>query len=307
MELSLHRLRMLHEFARCGTITEAAAALHYTPSAVSQQLGALEREVGLELLEQVGRRLRLTEVGRLLAKHAAEVLTAEERARIALEQKQETLTADLSVGVLATIAASLVPSALATLSDRHPRVTVRTREVTPEDALTSVRDGDLDLAFVLDYPDAPMSWDLSLESTLVGVEQLYLVVPRGELTGDPVALADLAECSWIASGGDTDFGRALLAMCRVAGFEPRITHKVDEQATAMAMVAGRLGITLVADLGLSLRPEGVDIIPLRQPMLRRVMVVRRMATRNRPSEQAFLRTALDTAVSLGLQPAEPGR
>lgn len=303
MELSLHRLRMLHEFARCGTITGAAAALHYTPSAVSQQLGALEREVGVRLLEQVGRRVRLTEGGRVLAEHGAEILAAEERARIALERSRETLTANLTVGVLATVAASLVPSTLELLAERHPGVAVRTREVTPEDALVAVRDGDLDLAFVLDYPDAPMSWDLHLESTLVGVEQLHLVVPRGAFdVDDPVALADLAERSWVASGSDTDFGRALLTVCRVAGFEPRIAHQVDEQATAMAMVAGNLGITLVADLGLALRPGGVDVLPLQQPLLRRVALVRRMATGNRPSEHAFLRSALDAAASLGLRP-----
>ncbi|GAB3300055.1 LysR substrate-binding domain-containing protein [Parasphingorhabdus pacifica] len=247
--------------------------------------------------------MRLTEVGRTLAQHGAEVLAAEERARVALEQSQETLTADLTVGVLATIAASLVPPTLANLSARHPGVAVKTREVSPEDALVAVRDGDLDLAFVLDYPDAPMSWGLDLDFTLVGVEHLHLVVPQGEFGIDsPVALGDLTGCSWVASGSDTDFGRALLAVCRVAGFEPRITHQVDEQATAMAMVAGHLGITVVADLGLPLRPEGVDILPLQQPLMRRVFVARRLATGSRPSERAFLRSALDAAVSLGLQP-----
>lgn len=301
MELSLHRLRMLHEFARRGTITETATALHYTTSAVSQQLSALEREVGLELLEHVGRRVRLTETGRVLAAQAAEVLAAEERARLAVERAQEELTAELTVGVLATVGASLVPPTLALLSDRHPGVRVTTREVSPEEAVVAVRDGDLDLAFVLDYPDSPLSWDLALESTLVGIEQLHLVVPRGQcVSGDPVGLADLADRHWVASGTDTDFGRALLAVCRVAGFEPHITHQVDEQATAMAMVAGGLGVTLVANLGLALRPEGVDVIPFRDPIMRRVLVLRRTAARQRPSEEAFVRAALDAAASLGL-------
>src|SRR5690625_2480554 len=120
MELSLHRLRMLSEFARCGTVTRAAAVLHYTPAAVSQQLAVLEREVGVELLEQVGRRVRLTEIGRVLARHAAEILEAEERARLALEQAQHVLDADLTVGMPATLAGSLVPPILALLAERHP-------------------------------------------------------------------------------------------------------------------------------------------------------------------------------------------
>ncbi|MBA8826248.1 DNA-binding transcriptional LysR family regulator [Saccharopolyspora lacisalsi] len=302
MELSLHRLRILHEFSRRGTVTETAAVLHYTTSAISQQLDAMEREVGLELLERVGRRVRLTEAGRVLAEQAAEVLVAEERARLALERAQEALTAKLTVGVLATIAASLVPPTLAILAERHPEMHVRTREVTPEEAVTAVRDGDLDLAFVLDYPDSPTSWDLALESTLVGVEQLRLVVPGGRCDFDgPVALTDLADHSWVVSGDGTDFGRALLAVCRRAGFEPRVTHQVDEQATAMAMVAGGLGITLVADLGRALRPAGVDVVPLHDPLMRRVLLLRRAATRDRPSERAFLDAALEAASSLGLE------
>ena len=141
MELSLHRLRMLKEFARRGTVTRAAQALQYTPSAVSQQLSTLERETGVTLFEHVGRRLRLTPDGRLLAAHAAEILEAEERARVALEQAQKTLTAELTVGVVATVAASLMPPTIAALAQREPGVTVRTREVSPEVALAAVREG----------------------------------------------------------------------------------------------------------------------------------------------------------------------
>ncbi|MBA0049931.1 LysR family transcriptional regulator [Streptomyces sp. AJS327] len=305
MELSLHRLRMLHELSRRGTMTEAAAALHYTPSAVSQQLAALEREVGLKLLEHVGRRVRLTEIGRVLAQHAAEVLAAEERARIALERAQRSLTADLTVGVLATLAGSLVPPTLALLAERHPGVRVRTRELAPEETQSAVRDGDLDLAFVLDYPDhpdVPVSWDAHVEATLVGVEHLHLVAPQGMLTTPgPVDLADLADHSWVASGTSTEFGRALWTMCRAAGFTPRIAHQMDEQATAMAMVAAGLGVTLVADLGLSLRPSGVEVFRFAKPLRRRVMVLRRAATQDRPSERAFVRAAVDAAAGLDLR------
>lgn len=306
MELSLHRLRMLRELARSGTITQAAAALHYTPSAVSQQLAALEREVGVDLLEHVGRRVRLTETGRVLAQHAAEVLSAEERARIALERAQETLTAELTVGVLATLAGTLVPPTLACLAERHPRVRVKTREVVPEETHAAVRDGDLDLAFVLDYPDAPTSWDAAVECTLVCEERLHLVAPRGALERTaPVALEELADCSWVASGTNTEFGRALSSVCRAAGFTPHIAHQVDEQSTAMAMVAAGLGVTLAADLVLPLRPAGVEVFPFRKPIRRRVIVLRRRATQDRPSERAFLQAALDTAASLSL-PRDPG-
>src|SRR5699024_1406087 len=120
MELSLHRLRMLQEFSRRGTVTRAAAALQYTPSAVSQQLSALEREVGVALFEQVGRRLRLTPDGRILAQHAARILSAEEQARTALERAQAVVTAELTIGLVATVAASLLPSTLRILRAQEP-------------------------------------------------------------------------------------------------------------------------------------------------------------------------------------------
>lgn len=113
-------------------------------------------------------------------------------------------------------------------------------------------------------------------------------------------LADLAGCSWVASGTDTEFGRALWSVCRAAGFTPHIAHQIDEQATAMAMVSAGLGVTLVAELALPLRPVSVDVFRFRDPIRRRITVIRRTSTRDRPSEQAFVRAAVDTAVSLGL-------
>lgn len=303
MELSLHRLRMLREFSRRGTVTGAAAALRYTPSAVSQQLSTLERDAGVTLFEHVGRRLRLTPEGRLLATHAAEILAAEERAQTALEQAQKTLTAELTVGVVATVAASLMPPTLGILGEQEPGITVRSREVSPEVALAAVRDGEFDMTFVLDYPETPVNLDLGLRSTVIAVEQLYLVTTWNRSDAESlVELADFADHDWIASGENTDYGRAFLATCRRAGFEPHIRHQIDDQSTAMAMAAGSLGVTLVADLGLTPRPESARILRVQNPPLRRLLLVRRSSTAHRPSEEAFVRSALEAAVRRGIHP-----
>lgn len=94
MELSLRRLRMLRELHRRGTVTAAAQALHYTTSAVSQQLTQLERDVGAKLFERRGRRVQLTEIGLLLAEHAEEIMRSVDRATSALEQTQEASPPD---------------------------------------------------------------------------------------------------------------------------------------------------------------------------------------------------------------------
>jgi len=305
MELGLHRLRMLHELAQRGTVTETARVLHYTPSAVSQQLGVLEKEVGAALFERIGRRLRLTETGRLLAAHAREILDAEERTRIALEEARTTITGELLVGMVATVAAGPLPRILERLAASHPGITVVTAETDPEEAAVAVRHGDLDLAFVLDYPDVPGGQPVATGDfvpTLVGVEPMYAATRTGTLPGGgaELGLAALADLPWIMSGPGTELGRRVRAACQDAGFTPRVTHQVDEHATAMSMVAAGLGVTLVPGLALSFAPPGLDIAPLTPRMRRRIFLAGRRPALRRPALRAFLSAAVETATEFDL-------
>src|SRR5690625_5213345 len=126
MDLSLRRLRMLRELHRRGTVTAVAAALHYSPSGVSQQLTQLERDVGVVLVERYGRRIRLTDLGLLLAEHAEEILASADRASIALEQAQGGVATRLTAGVWASVASGLVTPALRALAKEYPGLEVRT-------------------------------------------------------------------------------------------------------------------------------------------------------------------------------------
>jgi DNA-binding transcriptional LysR family regulator len=303
MELSLHRLRMLRELHRKGTVTAAASSLHYTASAVSQQLAQLERDVGARLFERLGRRVQLTELGALLAVHAEEILASVERASMALEEAQEAATVRLTVGVFATVATGLLPRALATLAGRHPGIQVRTRQLIPEDSAIAVRDGDLDLAFVIDYADAPMPWEASLLGSQIAVERLHVAAPTGVLGPGPVALSELAEHPWILSSPKSHFGKAVRAACSRSGFDLKITHEVEEQSTAMAMVAAGLGISLVSDLGLTQRPEGMDAIALSTPITRTVSLVYRSTALRRPALNMVIDVVRATAADLGLAAA----
>lgn len=296
---------MLHELAQRGTVTETARVLHYTPSAVSQQLAVLEKEVGAALFEKIGRRLRLTETGRLLAAHAQEILDAEERTRIALEEARTTISGELLVGMVATVAAGPLPRILEKLAASHPGIVVVTEEIDPEEAAIAVRHGDLDLAFVLDYPDVPGGQPVSsgdFVPTLIGVEPLYAVTRAGTLPGGTaeVGMAALADLPWIVSGPGTELGRRVRAACQDAGFAPRVTHQVDEHATAMAMVAAGLGITLAPGLALTFAPPGLDITPLTPRIRRRIFLAGRRQALRRPALQAFLAAAVETATEFDL-------
>ncbi|MEU1981120.1 LysR substrate-binding domain-containing protein [Nocardia sp. NPDC019395] len=281
MDLSLARLRMLRELHRRGTITAAANALHYTASAVSQQLAQLERDVGTRLFERRGRRVQLTDLGVLLAEHAEEILASVERATQALEEAGETVTAKLTAGVWASVASGLLPDALTALASNHPGILVRTRELAPESTAAAVRDGALDLSFVLDYSNYPMTWDRGLERAIIAVERIYAAVPAGSMPAASVTLTELAEHPWILAPARSHFGHASRLAFQSAGVKPRIDHEVEEQATAMAMVAAGLGVTLVSDLGLALRPPGVDIVALGDPLTRTVSLAYRTNTARR--------------------------
>ncbi|SFJ25382.1 DNA-binding transcriptional regulator, LysR family [Amycolatopsis sacchari] len=305
MELSLHRLRLLRELRRRGTVTAAAAALHYTASAVSQQLAQLERDVGAKLIERLGRRVQLTELGMLLTDHAEEILKSVERATMALKEAQEGVTARLTAGVWASVASGLLPFALSALAAEHPGIEVRTRELAPEDTAAAVRDGSLDFSFVIEYSDYPMPWDPALTKVVIAVERMHAAVPEGWVPAGSVRMIELAEHPWVLAGPRSHFGRAVRLACQRHGFEPRIEHEVGEQATALAMVGAGLGVTLVSDLGLSLRPAGVDIVALTEPVMRTVSIAHRTSSANRPSLQLVIEAVRAAAAEQGLGAAAP--
>ncbi|MBB5913006.1 DNA-binding transcriptional LysR family regulator [Nocardia transvalensis] len=305
MDLSLARLRMLRELYRRGTITAAATALHYTASAVSQQLAQLERDVGTRLFERRGRRVQLTDQGVLLAEHAGEILAAVERATQALEEAGESVTGKITAGVWASVASGLVPDALTALARTHPGISVRTKELAPESTAAAVRDGSLDLSFVLDYSNYPMTWDRGLERAIIAVERLYAAVPVGAVPAASVTLGELTEHPWILAPARSHFGHAVRLAFQSAGLEPRIDHEVEEQATAMAMVAAGLGVTLVSDLGLALRPPGVDIVPLGDVLTRTVSLAYRTNTARRAALLLVVDAIRTAAAEKGLAADTP--
>src|ERR1700738_1600487 len=145
MTPDVRRMRLLREVALRGTIAATAEAMSYTPSAVSQQLSALEKEAGTELLERNGRRVRLTEAGRTLVAHTESVLTELERAEAALEAVGTTIAGTVRVAGFASVTEAVLAPAFATLASLYPALTVTLCELDPSDALCELRLGELDL------------------------------------------------------------------------------------------------------------------------------------------------------------------
>lgn len=301
MEASLHRLRLLRELSRRQTVTAVASALNYTVSAVSQQLALLEREAGTALFERRGRGIALTEAGLVLAGHAERILEAVDEAGHAMEAARAGVGTTLTAGVWASVASTLVPSGLKILARDHPGIVVRTRELAPEDTTGAVRDGTLDLAFVIDYSSYPMARVAELTRELIAVESLHAVVPKGWVDDDSLGLADLAAAPWVLAHARSHFGRAVRLACRDAGFDPEIRHEAGEQSTALALVSAGLGVTLASDLGLGPTGADVDVLPLTDELTRTISVAYRARDASRTPLQAFVAACAEAADEWGLR------
>jgi DNA-binding transcriptional LysR family regulator len=309
MRLDPGRLRVLREVALRGTVTAAADALGYTPSAISQQLSALERESGVELLERNGRRLRLTEAGRLLVERTEPVLTALEEARAALEAWQTTVAGELRVAASGSVAGALVIPVAAELMRRHPQLRVTVGEAEPDQSVVALRLGELDLVVAHEYDHEPLPADEHVVRVELFAEELALAAPTGRFPS-PVGLAELAGEVWVAEPPRSSCGRALRSACRAAGFEPDVRYTSSETSVVLATVASAGAVSLVPRLGLATRPASVDIVAVREAPPRRVVfAAHRPANPVRPSVARMLellRAAVPVSASDGGTAGLPG-
>src|ERR1700738_3470420 len=167
MAIDVRRLQVLRQVALRGTIAAAAEALAFTPSAVSQQLTALERETGAELLERSGRSVRLTDAGRVLVKHADAVLLELDKAESALQASLNEVGGTLRVGAFASVTASVLGPAVAALSRQHPDLIITIHDIDPNSALRDLRLGEVDVVVAHEY-------DHMLQPSEPGIERRLL-------------------------------------------------------------------------------------------------------------------------------------
>jgi DNA-binding transcriptional LysR family regulator len=289
-DLDLVKLRTLVEVRATGSMTAAAAALGYTTGAVSQQMAALQRAVRAALFTQVGRRVQLTDAGSLLADHAVELLALARRTEQAMAALPGQPRARVLVGVFGTAAAALLPRALVRVRERCPGVRLRSVEVDVDDAASAVAAGRVDLAFGVDYPQAPIPRAPDVDLLVLATERFAVATPAAAPAREgPSALRDFAGDAWVLPPEHTAYGRAIRMACRRADFEPRVDHTVTDTASTLALVAAGLGVAPVTDLMLTLRREGVAAVPLTERVERTLV----LAHRREPAPQPGVRAVVD--------------
>ncbi|HEX2298114.1 MAG TPA: LysR family transcriptional regulator [Pseudonocardiaceae bacterium] len=299
--LELRRLHLLHQFALRGSITATAAAVGYSPSAVSQQLAALERETGAALLERSARSAVLTDAGRTLAAHANRVLSAVEAAEADLASLDTDLAGRIVIGVIPTTATLLAP-ALADLQGRHPRLEIELRQAGTREALNSLRTRELDVAVIDRWAELPVSPDRELTRLWLLDDRLVLALPPSHplgKVGGPLTLdADALDGQpLLCTPADQPSRQATDRLLSAHGAVPATRWEFEGLATIATLVAYGTGIAVLPQLALhDLAPNVAITRPLDPTRHRRIDAHIRTASRRRPTVIAVL-TALQQATA----------
>ncbi|MGI5128224.1 LysR family transcriptional regulator [Pseudonocardia sp. CA-107938] len=241
--LNLVHLKVLAAVARHGSVTEAAKELHYSQPSVSHHLSRLEEATGAKLVQKVGRGIRLTPEGTLLATRAAEIIGRVDAAAGELAAQVGLRAGRVRLAANASVLATIVPVATAALVDAHPGLTVNVIDRHPVEALQMLRNGEIDVALVPRHAHAPLEDD-GVRTVHVADDTVHLVSLRAD-----DSVANHRHSAWI--GGCQYCQGELVAICGVAGFAPRIESVCDDMVVVQALVAAGVGVTTLP--GLSLR------------------------------------------------------
>lgn len=245
--IDVRRLEALVALQRAGSVSAAAAELHYGQPTVSHHLRRLEAETQSVLLRRVGRGVRLTPDGERLARRGEEILALLARAETELAASTNLQAGRVRLAAFPSAAATLVPAAVSLLAERHPGLHLDLVEAEPPEAASLLRKGVVDLALTFAYPDQPEP-DGTV-STPLRHDPLYLVTPKDlDLGPGPVNLADLADIRWVT--GCERCRRELLALCSEAGFTPTIAFASDDYVAVQSLVAAGLGVSVLPGLAL---------------------------------------------------------
>src|SRR5262245_40606029 len=252
----VNRLRVIDAVAGHGSVTAAAKELHYSQPSVTHHLARLEAETGAQLLQRVGRGIRLTPAGELLADRAAEILGRIDAANAELSAHVGLNAGRVRMAAFASAIGALVPQAVAALAGRYPGLQISLTDTHPPEAIELLRAGKVEVAVVFRYDETePEPAGVRLHHLLD--DPVYVLSTRRER-----GVRALRDATWIA--GCERCSSHLVSLCADAGFEPRIGFRSDDMVVMSALVAAGLGVATQTGLSLHAhRTEGVVATELR--------------------------------------------
>ncbi|MEC3982033.1 LysR family transcriptional regulator [Amycolatopsis sp. H20-H5] len=298
--MELRHLRAFRAVARTSSFTRAAAELHYAQSSITEQVQALETELGVALFSRIGRKLALTPAGERLVGYADNVLALVEEARNVVEDSAEQPSGELTVGGLETLCATIVPGALSRYRSKFPQVKVAVRQENRGQLYASVRREDIDVCLTFGTPPA----SAELRSETLFSERLVVIVPRGHRLSErsPVELSDLRGEEFLVTEPGCGFREMYdRSLGKLGADGPRIAAEVGSIAALSSCVAAGMGCGLLPELAVAARHRGTEFTVLYPAETAESGSYRATVTmtwqrrwEEKPSVAAFLRIARET-------------
>jgi molybdate transport repressor ModE-like protein len=248
--LDVRRMKVLREVVSSGSFSAAAEALHLSQSAVSQQIAALEREVGMPLLERTSGGPKLTAAGETLMEHGDAVIARLDEAERELSQIAGLEGGRLRLASFPTASATLMTKALALFNQRFPNIELEFTEAEPEESFPGLKRGDFDLVVIFDYPHFPLEFDRDTEAEMVYEEPMRVALPPGHplAAAKSVRIEDLADEDWLCGALPSSCRFQVFQLARDAGFEPRISFHSEDYNVIKGFVAAGLGVAVLPEL-----------------------------------------------------------
>jgi DNA-binding transcriptional LysR family regulator len=307
----LQAMRLASAILEAGSITGAARLLGYSQPAISQQLSRTERLLGLAIVTRVGRSIRLTETGALLAARWGVVETELVATFDAVHDLGAGIKGRVRIAAFPSASSSIAPALLDAMRRRYGGIDVQFVEEEPPEAAAMLAAGTVDLALVFSYPDdltdGHAATVRNLEATTLFAEPVYVVLRDDHplASGDRVAMSALSDSDWIA--GCPRCRGHLLELCRAAGFEPRLTRETDHTIAVIGMVRAGLGVGMLPSIALASMglPPDVRLLPTEPASPRVVHAVTAVGGRRVPAVAAAFEVLADVVVELGLTSPQP--
>lgn len=270
--LDTWRLRLLFELRSRGTLAAVARAVHQSPSAVSQQLAQLQKDVGVELFRRVGRGVQLTAQGEVLAQRAAEVLDLLERAETDLAASLTSVTGRVRIAVFQSAAIALMPRFLTEMAREHPDLRIELmqseRSVDQYDAWAR----EFDLMLTHRYPGETAVKHAELHEELLAADRLRLAVPRADSPWSSASkLTDVADAPWAMETRSVSSGRWAQDVCRRAGFEPDIRFDLADLYAQANLVESGNAVAILPNLFARHYADVLRLVELPQNPERRIV------------------------------------
>jgi DNA-binding transcriptional LysR family regulator len=251
--LNTGRLNVFREVVDRGSFSEAADALSYSQSAVSQAIAALEGELGVPLIERRRGGVRPTAAGAALVAHVGGILARMEAAEAEVAAIAAGRGGRLRAASFPTAGSTLMPQAITAFRAAHPGVEVTLAEGEPEEMAPRLRAGEFDLVLLFEFEGVGERLGTGMRRFELLDDPLHLALPADHpLAGRKrLRLEDLREEAWVQTSAASPCAKHVIRSCHAAGFEPTVSFESDDYQTVQGLVAAGAGVALVPELALS--------------------------------------------------------